>query len=76
MTSHQSFTVIKNTKIYLQEINSAKKSLSTHVDCLKKEKTDLNMELRKTDLIEHKIDLEKQIKDIDSELVDLRGLLR
>jgi len=71
-----SFTVIRNSKLYIGEIKSAKKTLTDHIDSLKKEKIDLQRQLRKTDQIMEKINIESFITEIDSELNEFKGMFR
>lgn len=71
-----SFTVIRNSKLYIGEIKSAKKTLTDHIDHLKSEKIDLQRQLRKTDQIMEKINIESKINEIDSELNEFKGMFR
>jgi len=61
---------------YTDEIKTAKKTLLNHFDHLKVEKLDLTRELRKTDLIQTKIDLEKRILEIDTEISEFKAMFR
>ena len=71
-----SFTAIRGSKSYMEEIKSAKKVLIDHIDNLKTEKIDLNRELRKTDQIQSKIDYENRISEISKELQEFQGMFR
>lgn len=69
-----SFTAIRNSKSYIEDIKNSKKVLLDHVDNLNSEKKDLQRELRKTDKITTKIDCENRILEITKELQEFKGM--